>query len=334
MSNVFVIAEAGVNHNGSLSIAKCMVDAAARAGADAVKFQTFKAGSLVIKNAPKAEYQQKTSRAAETQFEMIRKLELNEAAHYALKEHCLKKNILFMSSPFDIDGIRLLQKIGVPAYKIPSGEITNLPYLRALGGLRKKIILSTGMSTMPEIRKALSILTGAGTKPDSITLLHCTSEYPAPASEANLKAMHTLKKAFRVNVGYSDHTEGIEVALAAAALGATVIEKHFTLDTTMPGPDHKASIGPAELCSMVKAIRNIEAALGDGIKRVSGSELKNRAIVRKSIVAARDIEKGERLSEQNLAVKRPGSGISPMFWDSAIGKKASKNFKKDEMISL
>ena len=334
MGKVFIIAEAGVNHNGSLSIAKCMVDAAARAGADAVKFQTFKADSLVTATAPKAQYQKKTSPETETQFEMIKKLELDEAAHYEIKERCLKRNIMFMSSPFDIEGIRLLKKIGVPAYKIPSGEITNLPYLRAIGGLRKKIILSTGMSTIAEIRRALLILTQAGTKPGAITLLHCTSEYPAPAGGVNLKFMQTLKKTFRVNVGYSDHTEGIEIALAAVAMGAAVIEKHFTLDKTMPGPDHKASIGPDELYSMVKAIRNIETATGDGIKVVSGTELKNRAVVRKSIVAARDIAKGDRFSDGNLTVKRPGSGISPMFWDSVTGKKAHKNFKKDEMICV
>jgi len=329
----FIIAEAGVNHNGSLDLAKKMIDAAVEAGADAVKFQTFKAEKVVSRYAPKAEYQKQTTDKTESQLDMVRKLELDKVAHEKLLAYCHSRNIQFLSTPFDLESIDLLSKLGLEIFKIPSGEITNLPYLRKIGALKKEIILSTGMSDLGEIEKDLDVLTGAGTKFKNITVLHCNTEYPTSMQDVNLKAMQTIKTAFPgIRVGYSDHTEGIEVPVAAVALGAAIIEKHFTLDKNMPGPDHKASLEPDELTAMVKAIRNIEKSLGTGIKKSSSSELKNKPIVLKSIVAARTISKGESFTEENLTAKRPGTGISPMRWDEVIGQRASKDYQQDELI--
>ncbi|RAZ44673.1 N-acetylneuraminate synthase [Campylobacter hyointestinalis] len=332
MNKVFIIAEAGVNHNGSLELAKKLIDEAVVAGADAVKFQTFKAELCISKNADKAEYQKQTTDKNESQFDMIKKLELNEYAHTELIKYCKIKNIMFLSTPFDLQSVDLLNGFGLEIFKIPSGEITNLPYLRKIASLNKKVILSTGMANLGEIEAALEILTKNGTAKENITVLHANTEYPTPFRDVNLKAMLTIRGAFGVKVGYSDHTPGIEVPIAAVALGATVIEKHFTLDKTMPGPDHKASLEPSELQSMVKAIRNIEIALGDGIKKASSSESKNKPIARKSIVAKCDIKKGDLFSESNLTIKRPGSGISPMRWDEVIGLRATRDYKEDELI--
>lgn len=332
MNKVFIIAEAGVNHNGSLELAKKLIDEAVVAGADAVKFQTFKAELCISKNADKAEYQKQTTDKNESQFDMIKKLELNEYAHTELIKYCKIKNIMFLSTPFDLQSVDLLNGFGLEIFKIPSGEITNLPYLRKIASLNKKVILSTGMANLGEIEAALEILTKNGTLKENITVLHANTEYPTPFRDVNLKAMLTIRGAFGVKVGYSDHTPGIEVPIAAVALGATVIEKHFTLDKTMPGPDHKASLEPSELQSMVKAIRNIEIALGDGIKKASSSESKNKPIARKSIVAKCDIKKGDLFSESNLTIKRPGSGISPMRWDKVIGLRATRDYKEDELI--
>lgn len=332
MNKVFIIAEAGVNHNGSLELAKKLIDEAVVAGADAVKFQTFKAELCISKNADKAEYQKQTTDKNESQFDMIKKLELNEYAHTELIKYCKIKNIMFLSTPFDLQSVDLLNGFGLEIFKIPSGEITNLPYLRKIASLNKKVILSTGMANLGEIEATLEILTKNGTLKENITVLHANTEYPTPLGDVNLKAMLTIRGAFGVKVGYSDHTPGIEVPIAAVALGATVIEKHFTLDKTMPGPDHKASLEPSELQSMVKAIRNIEIALGDGIKKASSSESKNKPIARKSIVAKCDIKKGDLFSESNLTIKRPGSGISPMRWDKVIGLRATRDYKEDELI--
>lgn len=331
----FIIAEAGVNHNGSLDLALQMVDVALAAGADAVKFQTFKAETILTANAPKADYQKETTGSNESQLDMIRRLELNEEVHERLYAHCQRKGIAFLSSPFDLESINLLNRLGMQSFKIPSGEIINLPYLRRVGELRKKLIMSTGMADLGEIEDALLILMKAGTAPEHITALHCNTEYPTPFEDVNLNAMLTIKAAFPgIQVGYSDHTPGIEVPIAAVALGARVIEKHFTMDRNMKGPDHRASLEPDELKSMVTAIRNIEKAMGNGIKKPSPSELKNKPIVRKSIVAARPIMKGEVFTEENLTVKRPGTGISPMRWDEVIGRNASRDFKKDEIVLL
>ncbi len=330
----FIIAEAGVNHNGSISIAKKLIDVSADAGSDAVKFQTFKAERLVCKSAAKADYQKKTTDADESQFDMIKKLELNEDAHKELMDYGKDKGIIFLSSPFDLESIDLLNKLGIEIFKIPSGEITNLPYLRKIGRLKKKVILSTGMADLGEIGNAINVLTEYGTRKDGITVLHCNTEYPTPFEDVNLNAMLTIRDAFKVKVGYSDHTLGIEAPVAAVALGAAVIEKHFTLDKNMKGPDHKASLEPDELKAMVHAIRNIEKALGNGVKRPSPSELKNKPVVRKSIVAARDIRKGETFTEDNITVKRPGTGISPMEWDSVIRNKAVRAFEEDDLIEL
>ncbi|MDP3292540.1 MAG: N-acetylneuraminate synthase [Sulfuricurvum sp.] len=330
--SIFIIAEAGVNHNGSIELAKALIDVAAQSGADAVKFQTFKADKLVSKTAQKASYQKETTDADESQYAMIKKLELDERAHHALIDHCKKKNILFLSTAFDHESIDLLNHLGMEIFKIPSGEITNLPYLRHIGSLKKEVILSTGMATLDEIDAALHVLTTAGTAKEKITILHATTEYPCPIEEVNLRAMDTIRETFDIRVGYSDHTRGIEVPIAAAAMGASVIEKHFTLDRQMEGPDHKASLEPDELIAMVQAIRNIEKALGDGIKQPSPSEMKNIPIARKSIVASRAIQKGERLSAENITVKRPALGISPMLWDEIIGTIASKNYHEDEAI--
>lgn len=331
-NKTFIIAEAGINHNGSLDIAILMVDAAVAAGADAVKFQTFKADKLVAAKAPKADYQMKTTDSDESQLEMIRKLELDEAAYFTLYEYCQKKGIQFLSSPFDLESIDILENIGMKTIKIPSGEITNLPYLRKLGALNKQIILSTGMADLREIEDALGVLTDSGTPLENITVLHCNTEYPTPFEDVNLRAMQTIGHAFGVAVGYSDHTLGIEVAVAAVALGAVVIEKHFTLDRSLPGPDHKASLETDDLKAMVQAIRNIEKTLGDGIKRSSPSEARNKFIARKSIVAACSIREGEFFTEKNITVKRPGTGISPMRWDEIIGLKASKPYQRDDLI--
>ncbi len=332
--SVLIIAEAGVNHNSDISLARQLVDAAADAGADWVKFQTFVADKLVTIHAKKADYQNQTSDAGESQHAMIRKLELTREMHEVLIGHCKSREIQFFSTGFDPESIDLLVELGQDSFKIPSGEITNLPYLRHVGQYGKSVILSTGMATIDEIEAALNILEQAGTSRDCITVLHCNTEYPTPMIDVNLRAMLTIRDAFGVQVGYSDHTLGIEVAIAAVALGATVIEKHFTLDRNLPGPDHKASLEPEELKAMVVAIRNIEKAMGDGIKRPSASELKNKPIARKSLVAACVILEGEAFSENNLSVKRPGTGLSPMRWDEIIGRKAPRGFEADELIEL
>ncbi len=330
--SVFIIAEAGVNHNGSVELAKQLIDVAIDSGSDAVKFQTFKAENLVSKNAGKADYQKQTTNQSESQLEMIKKLELDIDAHNELIEYCNQKNIIFLSSPFDHDSINLLNKLGLKIFKIPSGEITNLPYLRYIGSLGKKVILSTGMSTLDEVGEALSILMEAGTNKESITVLHANTMYPTPIGDVNLKAMLTIQKEFDIAVGYSDHTLGIEVDIAAVAMGASVIEKHFTLDKNMDGPDHNASLEPEELKEMVLAIRNIEKALGSNEKRPSPSESVNIDIVRKSIVASKNIKKSDLLTDENMTVKRPGDGISPMQWDEIVGTIASKDYNADELI--
>lgn len=330
--SVFIIAEAGVNHNGSIDLAKKLIDVASNSGADAVKFQTFKAEDLVSKNAQKAEYQKKTTDKKESQLDMIKKLELDINSHQELITYCDSKGIMFLSSAFDLDSINTLNNLGLEIFKIPSGEITNLPYLRMIGSLNKKVILSTGMSDINEIKDALEILTHEGTKKENITLLHTNTMYPTPMKDVNLKAMLTIGKTFDIAYGYSDHTLGIEVDIAAVAMGAKIIEKHLTLDKTMNGPDHKASLEPDEFKSMVKAIRNIELALGNGIKKSSNSEKSNILAARKSIVAKTKIMKGDILSEENLTIKRPGNGISPMRWDEIIGSNATKNYSEDELI--
>lgn len=330
---VFIIAEAGVNHNGSMKRAKQMVTIAADAGVDAVKFQTFRAETLVTKDAVKAEYQLKTSDQDETQFEMLKKLELSFDAHLELIETCKTNGIEFLSTPFDLASIDMLREMGLNKWKIPSGEITNLPYLRKIASLGQDIILSTGMADLEEIKAALFVFTGAGLPLEKITILHCNTEYPTPMKDVNLNAMLTIKSSFPgINIGYSDHTQGFEVPIAAVAMGARLIEKHFTLDKNMPGPDHRASLSPAELVQMVRAVRHIETALGNGIKQPSPSEKKNMIIARKSIVAGCDIAVGDLFTQENLSVKRPGNGVSPMKWDEVIGRKALKNYKKDDLI--
>ena len=330
---VFIIAEAGVNHNGSLKLAKKLVDEAKNAGVDCIKFQTFIAENIVSKTAVKAEYQkQNTNNSSESQYNMLKKLELSFSDFIELNNYCKAKNIQFLSTAFDFESIDFLSSLDMNVWKIPSGEITNLPYLIKIANLGKDIILSTGMSTMEDIQNALSVLktNGAG----NITVLHCTTEYPAPFADVNLKAMLTIKDEFNVNIGYSDHTKGIEIPISAVALGATVIEKHFTLDKNMQGPDHKASLEPHELKKMVESIRNVESALGDGIKKLAESEKKNISIARKSIIAKRDIKKGEIFTQENLTVKRPGNGISPMKWFEILGQEAIKDFKEDELIEI
>lgn len=336
MSNsCYIIAEVGVNHNGSLETARKLIDAAAGAGADAVKFQTFTADAMISKNAPKAEYQTKTTAQDESQYEMIKRLELDLNAHKELKAHCQEKEIEFLSTPFDHYSIDLLDNLGLQTFKVPSGEINNLPYLRKIGALGKQIIMSTGMADLGEIEDALNVLDQSGTSWDMITVLHCNTEYPTLMQDVNLRAMQTIARAFPgIKTGYSDHTLGIEVPVAAAALGAAVVEKHFTLDKNMQGPDHKASLEPSELKAMVISIRNIEKALGSGVKKSSPSELKNKPVARKSIVAACNISKGECFTEDNLSVKRPGNGINPMQWDEIIGKIAVNNFAADQLIVL
>jgi len=329
---VFIIAEAGVNHNGSIDMAKKLIDVAAEAGADAVKFQTFKTDKTVSRKAQKADYQKNTTDAGESQYDMVKKLELDVSTHKELMSYCLEKNIMFLSTPFDHDSIDLLDELGLKIFKIPSGEITNLPYLRHIGKLNKEIIMSTGMADIGEIEDALDILVNAGTDKNNITVLHCNTEYPTPMTDVNLRAMQTIANTFKIRTGYSDHTLGIEVPVAAVALGAKVIEKHFTLDKTLPGPDHQASLEPQELKLMIESIRNIEKALEDGIKKPSKSETPNKTIVRKSIVAKKAIKKGEILSEDNLSIKRPGNGISPMRWDEIIGTIAQKDYEEDELL--
>lgn len=333
MSKVFIIAEAGVNHNGSIELAKKLIDVACEAGVDAVKFQTFKATNLVSKNAQKAQYQKNNmSDGDDSQFNMLKKLELDIGTHKELISYCNFKNIMFLSTPFDHDSIELLSDLGLQIFKIPSGEITNLPYLRHIGKLNKHVILSTGMADMGEIEDSLDVLVNAGTKKENITVLHANTMYPTPMEDVNLRAMVTIGKTFDVAYGYSDHTLGIEVDIAAVAMGATCIEKHFTLDCSMDGPDHKASLEPDELKAMVKAIRNIELALGSSVKKPSKSEEPNILIARKSIVAKCTIKKGEILNEQNLAIKRPANGINPMRWDEVVGTVASKDYAEDELI--
>ena len=330
--SVFIIAEAGVNHNGSIELAYKLIDVASASGADAVKFQTFKANNLVTINAQKAEYQKQTTNQSESQFNMLKKLELDTNAHKKLINYCKKKDIVFLSTPFDHESIELLDELELQIFKIPSGEITNLTYLRHIGSLRKEVILSTGMSTLKEIEEALIILTSAGTSKENITILHANTMYPTPMEDVNLRAMQTIQDKFGVAVGYSDHTLGIEVDIAAVAMGATIIEKHFTLDKTMDGPDHKSSISPEELKAMVSSIRNIEKALGSSIKKPSKSEKPNITMARKSIVASKSIKKGELFTEKNITTKRPGTGISPMEWDSIIDKVAKRDYQIDDLL--
>ena len=330
--SVFIIAEAGVNHNGSIELAYKLIDVASASGADAVKFQTFKAENLVSKNAQKAEYQKKATNQSESQFNMLKKLELDANTHKKLINYCKKKDIVFLSTPFDHESIDLLNELGLQIFKIPSGEITNLTYLRHIGSLRKEVILSTGMSTLKEIEEALIILTSAGTPKENITILHANTMYPTPMEDVNLRAMRTIQNKFDVAVGYSDHTLGIEVDIAAVAMGATIIEKHFTIDKTMDGPDHKSSIDPEELKAMVSSIRNIEKALGSSIKKPSKSEKPNIIMARKSIVARKSIKKGELFTEKNITIKRPGIGISPMKWDTILGKVAERDYQIDDLL--
>lgn len=335
MGHTIIIAEAGVNHNGSMVLAKKLIDASKECGVDYVKFQTSKGPQYVTsKFAPMADYQKKNVGANETQLDMLRKIALQMEDFEELSKYCMQKQVKFMSTPFDLDSVKYLAFLGMDYMKIPSGEVTNLPYLRLMAQLGTPIIMSTGMCTLGDIEAAIKVLTKYGIKESEISLLHCNTEYPTPFSDVNLKAMLTLKQCFGLRVGYSDHTQGIEIPIAAVALGAEIIEKHFTLDKTLPGPDHMASIEPQELKKMVKAIRNIEMALGTGIKQVSSSERKNITIARKSIIAARNIKKGEVLTEDNITVKRPGNGISPMKWDEVIGKIAKRDFVEDELIEL
>ena len=355
---VYIIAEAGVNHNGSLEMARALVDAAADAGADGVKFQTFKSNAVISRHAVKAAYQAQTTGSSESQLEMVKRLELNESAHRELQVHCRHRGIQFLSTPFDSESADfLVQHMDVPFVKIPSGEITNGPLLLHIANYGRPVVLSTGMSTLADIEMALGVLAFGFIKNDSrpsrlafqsaflspegqtaiannVTLLHCTTEYPAPFDEVNLRAMQTLRAAFGIPVGYSDHTQGIAISLAAVALGAQVLEKHFTLDRSLPGPDHQASLEPGELASMVASVRNVEMAMGREGKIPGPSELKNKPIARKSLVAARHIKAGDRYTEENMAAKRPGTGVSPMaYWDF-LGAQAPRDFAEDEPISL
>jgi N-acetylneuraminate synthase len=358
MKKTYIIAEAGVNHNGSLEMAKQLIDVAADAGADAVKFQTFKAEKIVSRTAPKAEYQTKTTGASETQFDMIKKLELDEEDHGLLIDYCHERNIHFLSTPFDIESVQILtNRFNLPRIKISSGEITNAPLLLETARSGKPVILSTGMSTLGEVETALGVLAFGYSRSDEfpslaafqqafcseegqqalrekVVLLHCTTEYPAPFQDVNLRAMDTLTAAFGLPVGFSDHTQGIAVPIAAVARGAVVIEKHFTLDRNLPGPDHKASLEPNELKAMVQSIRQVEEALGNPIKSPAPSELKNISVARKSLVVARAIRRGERFTEENLTVKRPGDGISPLQYWEWLGRIADKDYEADEMVSL
>ena len=330
MTRVFIIAEAGVNHNGSVDLALQLIDAAKTSGADAVKFQTFRADRIATRSAEKAKYQQRQAADGESQFEMLRRLELDAAAHRRLIDHCRKGGIQFLSSPFDLQSVNLLDTLEIPLFKIPSGEITNLPFLERIAAKGRPVILSTGMSTLGEVEEAVQVLRAGGAT--EITLLHCVTEYPAPYAEINLRAMQTLKLAFGLPVGYSDHSPGIEIAIAAVALGAEIIEKHFTLDRSLPGPDHAASLEPKELKQMVAAIRNVESALGDGIKKPALCELPNIPVARKSVVAARALSAGQKLAAADLDIKRPGTGLSPKLLTVLVGRTLRTNVEPDEVI--
>ena len=333
--HTIIIAEAGVNHNGSIELAKQLVDKAVEAGVDYIKFQTFKAAKLVTKAAKQAEYQQRNiGKEDDSQYQMLKKLELSPEDHEVLIAYCQEKGIKFFSTAFDFDSIEYLHSLNLGLWKIPSGEITNYPYLKKIAQFGEPIILSTGMCEMEDISAAMNVLLKNGVKREQITILHCNTEYPTPFEDVNLRAMQEIKDEFQVNVGYSDHTRGIEIPIAAVALGAQIIEKHFTLDRNMEGPDHKASLEPTELKAMVTAIRHIEQALGSGNKTASASERKNIAIARKSIIAAHIIKKGELLTEENLTVKRPGTGISPMRWEEILGTKAIRDFNEEELIEI
>ena len=332
MEHVCIIAEAGVNHNGSFNLAKRMVEAAKEAGVDYVKFQTFNPKKLVSKFAEKAEYQKETTCADESQLEMLQKLTLTNDNFIELKKYCDAIGIGFISTPFDLDSIRFLETFNMDFWKVPSGEVTNLPYLEAIAKTGRKVVMSTGMCNIEEIKEAIDVLEKNGTK--EVEILHCNTQYPTPFEDVNLSAMLTIKKEVGKTVGYSDHTLGIEVPIAAVAMGAKIIEKHFTLDKNMEGPDHRASLNPVELKQMVSAIRNIEKSIGSGDKVASFSESANKSVARKSIVASRDIKRGEVLSENNLTTKRPGSGISPMKWFEVLGNTAKRDFKEDELIEI
>ena len=335
MKRTLIIAEAGVNHNGDIAKAKALIDKGAEAGVDYVKFQTFKAEKLVTKQAQRASYQDKNTQNNDSQYEMLKKLELSQALHQELMDYCNQKGVKFLSTGFDSESLVFLAQLGITIAKVPSGEITNLPYLRQVASIFPEVILSTGMATIDEIKDAVKVLIDNGVSKDKITILHCNTEYPTPMEDVNLKAMLHIQRELGLPIGYSDHTLGIEVPIAAVALGATVIEKHFTLDKTLPGPDHKASLEPNELKAMISAIRNIEKAIGgSGLKEVSKSEEKNKPIARKSIVAATNIKKGDIFTPENLTVKRPGTGISPMQWDEVIGKEAKRDFQEDDLIEL
>lgn len=330
MPHTFVIAEAGVNHNGSLELALKLIDAAKASGADAVKFQTFRAEQLATRTAHKAAYQERTTSEAESQFDMLRRLELDATAHQRILQHCQDAGIQFLSSPFDIQSVDLLASLDIPIFKVPSGELTNHPFLRHIASKGRPVIVSTGMATLGEVEEAVEVLNTAGAK--QLTLLHCVTEYPAPYAEINLRAMHTLRVAFGLPVGYSDHTPGIEVSVAAVALGAEVIEKHFTLDRNLPGPDHAASLEPSELKEMVTAIRHVEASLGTGIKAPAPCELPNMSVARKSIVAARSLTAGHKLRDEDLDIKRPGNGIAPKFVPALLGRTLQCDIERDTMI--
>ncbi|MBK0401705.1 N-acetylneuraminate synthase [Adhaeribacter sp. BT258] len=334
MNRTLIIAEAGVNHNGSIELAKKLIDVAVEAGVDYVKFQTFKAENLVSKSAKKAAYQVKNiNDNDDSQFAMLKKLELDIDTHKLLIDYCQSRNIKFLSTAFDLDSIDLLNELNIDLFKVPSGEITNYPYLQKIGRSGKSVIVSTGMANLSDIEACIEVLTNAGTNRDQVTILHCNTEYPTPMKDVNLKAMLTIGEAFKVPVGYSDHTLGIEIPVAAVAMGATVIEKHFTLDKTMEGPDHKASLEPDELIKMVAAIRNIENAMGNGIKSPSASEARNIEIARKSIHIAKDLPAGHTLTEADLLMKRPGSGISPMKINSILGKTIAVSLREDDILS-
>jgi len=337
-NRVLIIAEAGVNHDGDIEQALRLIDVAADAGADLVKFQTFDANALATASAGLAAYQEQASgsenQSRTGQLAMLQRLQLSEQDHMMLIEHCEDRGIGFFSTAFDLESLDFLARIGAERFKVPSGEITNLPYLRLIASFRKDVIMSTGMADLDEISEAIACLEAAGLPKENITLLHCTTEYPAPIDEVNLRAMHAMADTFGVAVGYSDHTDGIDVSIAAVAMGASVIEKHFTLDKNLPGPDHSASLEPEELKAMVEAIRRIECALGSAQKQCTASERKNIQMVRKSIVASRAINADEVFSDENLTVKRPGTGLSPMLWDRVIGKRASRSFTPDEVIEL
>lgn len=335
MNHTIIIAEAGVNHNGSIELAKLLIDEAVESGVDYIKFQTFKSENLVTRTAKQADYQKKNIGDSDnSQYNMLKELELSEEQHFELIEYCNKKGIKFFSTAFDMDSIDFLTSLNLGLWKIPSGELTNYPYVKKIASLGEPVILSTGMSSTEEIGDTVNLLVSCGLPKEKITILHCNTEYPTPMCDVNLLAMNSIKKQFQTEIGYSDHTVGIEVPIAAVALGAKVIEKHFTLNRNLPGPDHKASLEPSELKAMVSAIRNIEQALGSEEKKVSSSEMKNKAVVRKSIVAAKTIKVGEMFSEENLTVKRPGIGISPMKWESVIGQVAIRDFEQDELIEL